>query len=134
MGVKYAEGVILNLEEMWQESTPRVPMVCFLSMGSDPTNSIDMLARKHDLSEFTSCSMNNLNHCFKHYYTAFGSVSMGQGQEVHARRLINQCHAQVHITHTLEVCHCIVGILMAVKSMCREAGPCCRTPTWAWIS
>ena len=53
MGVKYAEGVILNLEEMWQESTPRVPMICFLSMGSDPTNSIDMLARKHDLSEIS---------------------------------------------------------------------------------
>lgn len=51
MGVKYAEGVILNLEEMWNESTPRVPMVCFLSMGSDPTNSIDMLARKNDLSK-----------------------------------------------------------------------------------
>ena len=51
MGVKYAEGVILNLEEMWQESTKRIPMVCFLSMGSDPTNSIDMLARKHDLSK-----------------------------------------------------------------------------------
>ena len=51
MGVKYAEGVILNLEEMWQESTTRVPMICFLSMGSDPTNSIDTLARKHDLSE-----------------------------------------------------------------------------------
>ena len=51
LGVKFAEGVILNLEEMWKESTPRVPMVCFLSMGSDPTNSIDTLARKHDLSE-----------------------------------------------------------------------------------
>ena len=51
LGAKYAEVVILNLEEMWQESTPRVPMICFLSMGSDPTNSVDMLARKHDLSE-----------------------------------------------------------------------------------
>ncbi len=50
MGVKFAEGVILNLEEMWKESTKRVPMICFLSMGSDPTNSIDMLSRKHNLS------------------------------------------------------------------------------------
>ena len=51
MGVKYAEGVILNIEEMWKESTLRVPMVCFLSMGSDPTNDIDQLSRKHNLSE-----------------------------------------------------------------------------------
>lgn len=51
MGQKYAEGVILNIEEMWQESTQRVPMICFLSMGSDPTNSIDTLARKHNISE-----------------------------------------------------------------------------------
>ena len=51
MGRKYAEGVILNLEEMWQESTKRVPMICFLSMGSDPTNSIEALSKKHDYSE-----------------------------------------------------------------------------------
>ena len=51
MGVKYAEGVILNIEEMWKESMVRVPMVCFLSMGSDPTNDIDQLSRKHNLSK-----------------------------------------------------------------------------------
>ena len=51
MGVKYAEGVILNLEEMWQESKVRVPMICFLSTGSDPTHSIDALAKKHDLGK-----------------------------------------------------------------------------------
>ena len=51
MGKKYAEGVILNLEEMWQESTIRVPMICFLSTGSDPTHSIEALAKKHGLSE-----------------------------------------------------------------------------------
>ena len=51
MGVKYAEGVILNIEEMWKESNVRVPMVCFLSMGSDPTNDIDQLSRKHNLSK-----------------------------------------------------------------------------------
>ena len=51
LGRRYAEGVILNMEEMWQESTLRVPLVCFLAMGSDPTNNIDMLARKHGISE-----------------------------------------------------------------------------------
>ena len=51
MGVRFAEGVILNVEDMWMESNIRVPMVCFLSMGSDPTNTIDMLSRKHNISK-----------------------------------------------------------------------------------
>ncbi|KAL5009928.1 hypothetical protein ScPMuIL_012233 [Solemya velum] len=46
MGVKFAEGVILNLEGMWEESNNRAPMVCFLSMGSDPTENIERLAKK----------------------------------------------------------------------------------------
>ena len=49
MGVKYSEGVILNLDGMFGESTTRIPMICFLSTGSDPTHSIDALAKKHDL-------------------------------------------------------------------------------------
>ncbi len=52
MGKRFAEGVILNVEEMWMESNTKVPMVCFLAMGSDPTNTIDTLSRKHNLSEF----------------------------------------------------------------------------------
>lgn len=44
-------------------------MVCFLSMGSDPTENIMALAKKNNIK------------C--------GYISMGQGQEVHARRLIS---------------------------------------------
>lgn len=67
---QFAEGVILNLESMWEESDSRTPMVCFLSMGSDPTASIEALAKKLR----TDCR----------------NISMGQGQEVHARRLLTQ--------------------------------------------
>ena len=70
MGSRYAEGVILDLETMWAESTPRTPLICFLSMGSDPTNNIEGLAKKLRLE------------CH--------AISMGQGQEVHARRLLQQ--------------------------------------------
>ena len=66
--------MILNLESMWEESTPRTPMVCFLSMGSDPTASIEALAKKMRLD----CR----------------AISMGQGQEVHARRLLQQFMAE----------------------------------------
>ncbi|XP_055955514.1 dynein axonemal heavy chain 5 isoform X2 [Patella vulgata] len=67
LGDKYAEGVILDMEKMWQESDNRNPLICLLSMGSDPTNSIEGLAKKHRIE----CK----------------AISMGQGQEVHARRL-----------------------------------------------
>jgi len=49
--------VILNLENMWEESDIRTPMICFLSMGSDPTASIEALAKKQRLgTESYSCN------------------------------------------------------------------------------
>jgi len=69
LGEQFAEGVILDIEMMWQESSPRTPMICFLSMGSDPTTQIGNLAKKMKLE----CR----------------DVSMGQGQEVHARKLLH---------------------------------------------
>uniref|UniRef100_A0AAQ5ZR96 AAA+ ATPase domain-containing protein n=1 Tax=Amphiprion ocellaris TaxID=80972 RepID=A0AAQ5ZR96_AMPOC len=73
MGEKYTEGVILDLEKMWEESDPRTPLICFLSMGSDPTDSIIALGKKLKIE------------------TRY--VSMGQGQEVHARKLLQQLMA-----------------------------------------
>ncbi|CAH3180842.1 unnamed protein product [Porites evermanni] len=73
MGERYAEGVILNLEATWEESNPRTPLICFLSMGSDPTGAIENLAKRKGIE----CR----------------AVSMGQGQEVHARRLLQQSMA-----------------------------------------
>ena len=61
MGVKYAEGVILDMEMMWSdESKIRVPMICLLSMGSDPTMNIDSLAKKHQLRNATTCHYINI--------------------------------------------------------------------------
>ncbi|XP_053183407.1 dynein axonemal heavy chain 5 isoform X3 [Scomber japonicus] len=73
MGDKYTEGVILDLEKTWEESDPRTPLICFLSMGSDPTDSIIALGKRLKLE------------------TRY--VSMGQGQEVHARKLLQQTMA-----------------------------------------
>ncbi|GAB1299283.1 Dynein axonemal heavy chain 5 [Apodemus speciosus] len=73
MGESYAEGVILDLEKTWEESDPRTPLICLLSMGSDPTDSIIALGKKLKLE------------------TRY--VSMGQGQEVHARKLLHQTMA-----------------------------------------
>ncbi|XP_078069648.1 dynein axonemal heavy chain 8-like [Mustelus asterias] len=68
MGAKYAEPVILNLETTWEESDTQTPLICFLSMGSDPSNQIEGLAKKLEID----CR----------------AMSMGQGQEVHARKLV----------------------------------------------
>ena len=85
MGERYSEGVILDLEATFDESDPRNPLICFLSMGSDPTNMIEGLAKKRKFD----CR----------------SISMGQGQEVHARRLLQQFMANVSVhpstNHTL---------------------------------
>ena len=71
---QFAEAQILNLENLWEESDNRTPMICFLSMGSDPTESIEKLAKKHGLS----CK----------------AISMGQGQEIHARKLLSNAMAE----------------------------------------
>ncbi|XP_078356246.1 dynein axonemal heavy chain 8-like [Oculina patagonica] len=84
MGEKYAEGVILNLEATWEESNPQTPLICFLSMGSDPTGAIENLAKRKGIE----CR----------------AVSMGQGQEVHARRLLQQSMAGVSNYYVVLVC------------------------------
>ncbi|XP_056221074.1 dynein axonemal heavy chain 8 [Seriola aureovittata] len=68
LGQRYAEGLVLDLDAMLTESDTRTPMVCLLSMGSDPTENIERLAK----SKGAPCR----------------PISMGQGQEVHARRLL----------------------------------------------
>ncbi|XP_057691021.1 dynein axonemal heavy chain 5 isoform X3 [Corythoichthys intestinalis] len=70
MGEKYTEGAVLDLEKTWEESDSRTPLICFLSMGSDPTDSIIALGKRLKIE------------------TRY--VSMGQGQEVHARKLLQQ--------------------------------------------
>lgn len=83
LGAKYAEPVITLLDVMYSESRPNTPLVCFLSMGSDPTPSIEQLAKKMEIV----CK----------------SVSMGQGQELHARRLLNNAKTEVYSNKHLSV-------------------------------
>ncbi|XP_041660196.1 dynein heavy chain 8, axonemal-like [Cheilinus undulatus] len=74
LGTRFAEPVLLNLHGTWEESDPRTPLICFLSMGSDPTEQIEALAKKRNLE----CR----------------AISMGQGQEVHARKLVQMSMTQ----------------------------------------
>uniref|UniRef100_A0A665W659 Dynein, axonemal, heavy chain 5 like n=1 Tax=Echeneis naucrates TaxID=173247 RepID=A0A665W659_ECHNA len=74
MGLRFAEPIILNLHNTWEESDSHTPLICFLSMGSDPTDQIEALAKKLQLE----CR----------------AISMGQGQEVHARKLVQTSMTQ----------------------------------------
>ena len=76
-GKRYADAVILDLKATFEESDPRTPLICLLSMGSDPTNQIEDLAKKTGVE----CS----------------AISMGQGQEVHARKLCGRFMADVSL-------------------------------------
>lgn len=39
------------MEKMWEESENRTPLICFLSMGSDPTDNIERLAKTKNISK-----------------------------------------------------------------------------------
>ncbi|XP_019756852.1 dynein axonemal heavy chain 8 [Dendroctonus ponderosae] len=84
LGQRFAEPVILNFEIMHEESRPLTPLVCFLSMGSDPTPYIETLAKRLELKS--------------------KSISMGQGQEVHARKMLNSA-MQEGFWALLQNCH-----------------------------
>ena len=45
---------MLNMEAMHAESNNRTPLICFLSMGSDPTENIMSLAKKLNYSKEAS--------------------------------------------------------------------------------
>lgn len=75
MDSRYTEPVILNIDQLMAESQPLAPMICFLSMGSDPTPNIETAAKRREIE----CR----------------AISMGQGQEVHARKLLTHCMSQV---------------------------------------
>lgn len=64
---------------MVMESRPLVPLIGFLAMGSDPTPSIETTAKRLECL----CS----------------SISMGQGQEIHARKLIDRGLREVTTEH-----------------------------------
>ncbi|KAI8431134.1 hypothetical protein MSG28_001183, partial [Choristoneura fumiferana] len=69
LGPEYGEGSILNLEATWEESEPRTPLICILSIGSDPSGQIASLAKSKEIQ--------------------IKAVSMGQGQEIVARKMIS---------------------------------------------
>ena len=71
LGELFIDAPMLDLEAMLAESEPRVPMICILTTCSDPSTKIETLAKQKELD--------------------LQSLSMGQGQEIHAAKLLARC-------------------------------------------
>mmetsp|Transcript_13743 Transcript_13743/g.31844 ORF Transcript_13743/g.31844 Transcript_13743/m.31844 type:complete len:4493 (+) Transcript_13743:136-13614(+) len=69
LGTPYIESTPLNLEATLAETNERIPLVCILSPGADPSDMILHLGKKKKKE--------------------VKAVSMGQGQEIIARKLIS---------------------------------------------
>lgn len=71
LGEEFATPITMPYELLYVESRQLTPIICFLSMGSDPTTNIRALAKRTEVP----CE----------------AISMGQGQEIHARKLLDIC-------------------------------------------
>ena len=101
LGSNFLENIVLDLEGMISEADKRTPLLCLLSVGSDPTNQIEQLGR----------SLNQPYH----------QLSMGQGQEDAARAMmangmekghwvmLQNCHLSV------EFCDEIIDCLLSTE-------------------
>ncbi|XP_055685262.1 dynein axonemal heavy chain 8-like [Lutzomyia longipalpis] len=67
LGKEFLQPVMVNFSQLVKESSPLTPLICLLSMGSDPSAEIADLAKKEEIP--------------------LQSISMGQGQEELARKL-----------------------------------------------
>ncbi|VDD78531.1 unnamed protein product, partial [Mesocestoides corti] len=68
LGYAFAEENLLDLEETYADSTAKTPIMNLLTVGADPTLLIERLAKRLQVD--------------------LRFISMGQGQEVHARQYI----------------------------------------------
>jgi dynein heavy chain len=74
LGRRFVESVPLNMETTWGESNPRCPLICLLSPGADPTKLIEDLAKRKKFKVL--------------------GVSMGQGQDIIARKYMTGASAE----------------------------------------
>jgi dynein heavy chain, axonemal len=100
LGRRFVESVPLNLEKAWEESNPRCPLICLLSPGADPTKLIEDLSKKKKKKVL--------------------GVSMGQGQEIIARKYIAAAVVEGHWV-LLQNTHLGLGYLSEVETFLLKA-------------
>lgn len=104
LGQRFVESVPLNMEKAWSESHAKCPLICLLSPGADPTKLIEDLAKKKKIKTL--------------------GVSMGQGQEVIARKHMASASLEGHWV-LLQNTHLGLGYLTEVETFLVKVG-------WGW--
>lgn len=100
LGAEFGESRILDLEQTWSEADERTPLICILSIGSDPTQEIETLAKAKG--------------------TPIKAVSMGQGQEEFAKQLITSSMETGSWT-LLQNCHLCLSFCEEIMVILNEA-------------
>ena len=89
LGQKYVEPPVLDLNSVFKQSQSNIPLIFVLSSGVDPTASLIQLAQKMKLT------------------SKFKSLSLGQGQAVVARNLIQQ---GIKLGHWIFLANCHLSL------------------------
>jgi dynein heavy chain len=112
LGKEYMDSRPLDLKAVTEEATCKVPTIAILSMGADPTGPICDLAKKRKKQVLM--------------------ISMGQGQEPAARKLLNQ-GVTTGDWVLLQNCHLGLGFLVEVEQFMIALSEC--EPSFRlWIS
>ncbi|EUB62286.1 Dynein heavy chain 5, axonemal [Echinococcus granulosus] len=96
LGQAYIEDVPVNIIDLSNEADARTPLCGLLSMGADPTPFIEHAARKVRIN--------------------LGVVSMGQGQEIYARRLLKTAIVEGNWV-LLQNCHLCIEYVQELFEM-----------------
>lgn len=94
LGPKFVDSISPSFEALMEETAWNCPVICLLSMGSDPTVNIVGLANRHKIK--------------------LDMVSMGQGQEVIARELVKNAMEEGGFV-LLQNCHLGLKFLVELE-------------------
>lgn len=81
LGPAFLDRPSINWEQVWKESDTKLPIICILAKGSDPTKAIEDLAKTKKVNVL--------------------GVSMGQGQEIIARKYLTKAMQSGLFEHTM---------------------------------
>lgn len=113
IGEKYVEPVTDTMEMIFDESTPYVPVIFLLSVGADPTDSIETHAKRKK--------------------TSVEVVSMGEGQEPVAKKAIEK--AAVNGTWVLlQNCELGLGLMCEMEDILNRMKDMVSEDFRIWIS
>lgn len=114
LGPDYTKPVTDQIEEIYSESVPKVPVLYLLSAGADPTDTISEYAKKH-----------------RKYPVE--SVSMGEEQDIPAQKLID-LGCQTGAWAILSNCHLSLDFMAKIEEIMNDKDKVFHPEFRLWIS